>query len=197
MSAAQNVVIIDAGGANLGSVRAAFARLGVMPEVSRDPERIAAADRLVLPGVGAAPPVMRRLREGGIDRVLRDWSRPLLGICIGMQVLFERSEEGDVDGLGLIHGRVRRFDLAGRTQPDGSRYKVPQMGWNRVTQVPHGGAIHPVWAGVPDDSYFYFVHSFYAQPADAAHCAGEADYGGRFAAAIARDNIFATQFHLE
>ncbi len=104
-------------------------------------------------------------------------------------------------GLGLIPGDVLKFDLAGKTQPDGSRFKVPQMGWNQVRQVPHahhaGGAVHPVWAGVPDNSYFYFVHSFYAVPRDAAHCAGQADYGGWFAAAIARDNIFATQFHPE
>ena len=90
-----------------------------------------------------------------------------------------------------------RFDLAGRLQQDGSRFKVPQMGWNQVRQVPHGGAVHPLWDGVPDNSYFYFVHSFYARPASAAHCAGEAQYGEAFAAAIARDNIFATQFHPE
>ena len=92
---------------------------------------------------------------------------------------------------------MRKFQLEGRTQPDGSRFKVPQMGWNRVHQCVLGGQAHPIWQGVPDDSFFYFVHSFYAQPLAAAHCAGEADYGGRFAAAIARDNIFATQFHPE
>ena len=90
-----------------------------------------------------------------------------------------------------------RFALAGRLQPDGSRYKVPQMGWNRVSQAMHDGAVHPIWAGVPDASYFYFVHSFYARPSDARHTTGEADYGGRFTAAIGRDNIFATQFHPE
>jgi glutamine amidotransferase len=95
----------------------------------------------------------------------------------------------------LIAGEVRKFDLAQRTQADGSRYKVPQMGWNQVRQNPQN--LHPMWVGVPDNSYFYFVHSYYAQPRDAAHCAGEADYGGLFAAAIAQNNLFATQFHPE
>ena len=119
-----------------------------------------------------------------------------------MQMLLDRSHEGLVGlatpGLGLIHGEVVKFDLAGKIQSDGSRYKVPQMGWNQVYQSrPDGAHAHPVWANVPDGSYFYFVHSFYARPSDARHIAGEADYGGRFAAAIARDNIFATQFHPE
>jgi len=100
-------------------------------------------------------------------------------------------------GLGLIHGEVLKFELAGQLQPDGSRYKVPQMGWNQVYHNNHGGAPHPVWGDVPDGSYFYFVHSFYAQPSDARHSIGETDYGGRFSSAIARDNIFATQFHPE
>ena len=110
-----------------------------------------------------------------------------------MQMLLDHSEEGDTPGLGLIAGEVKKFDLAGRTQPDGSRYKVPQMGWNRVRQ----SQPHAIWQGVPDHSWFYFVHSFYAQPLDAAQSVGEADYGGWFSAAIARDNLFATQFHPE
>jgi glutamine amidotransferase len=114
-----------------------------------------------------------------------------------MQMLLDRSEEGPTDGLGVIPGEVGRFRLEGRLQADGSRFKVPQMGWNQVRQVPHAGKVHPVWAGVPDNSYFYFVHSFYAVPQNHAHCAGQTDYGGLFAAAIARDNIFATQFHPE
>ena len=120
-------------------------------------------------------------------------SKPLFGVCVGMQMLLDSSDEGPTDGLGLIHGRVVRFDLAGQLQPDGSRYKVPQMGWNEVWQAQP----HPIWAGVPDGSYFYFVHSYHARPSDARHSVGEADYGGRFTAAIARDNIFATQFHPE
>jgi glutamine amidotransferase len=114
-----------------------------------------------------------------------------------MQMLLDHSAEGDVPGLGLIPGEVIKFDLAGRLQPDGSRFKVPQMGWNQVLQADAGQGRHPVWKAVPDGSYFYFVHSFYARPSDARHSAGFADYGGRFTAAIARDNIFATQFHPE
>jgi glutamine amidotransferase len=120
-------------------------------------------------------------------------SKPLFGVCVGMQMLLDSSDEGPTDGLGLIHGTVRKFDLAGRLQPDGSRFKVPQMGWNQVRQAQP----HALWAGVPDGSYFYFVHSFYARPSDERHSLGEADYGLRFTAAIGRDNIFATQFHPE
>ena len=118
--------------------------------------------------------------------------KPLMGVCVGMQMLLQHSEEQDTPGLGLIPGMVRRFRLEGRLQPDGSRFKVPQMGWNRVHQRPH-----PMWHGVPDASYFYFVHSFYAALAAPGHVAGETDYGDRFTCAIARDNIFATQFHPE
>ena len=124
-------------------------------------------------------------------------TKPLMGVCVGMQMLLDHSEEQDTPGLGLIAGRVKRFQLEGRLQPDGSRYKVPQMGWNQVFAQAPGGRIHPVWAGVPDGSWFYFVHSYYTDPADPAHSAGLADYGGRFTCAVARDNIFATQFHPE
>jgi imidazole glycerol-phosphate synthase subunit HisH len=119
-------------------------------------------------------------------------NKPLLGVCVGMQMLLDHSEEQDTPCLGLVPGQVRRFQLEGRLQPDGSRYKVPQMGWNQVAQRPHA-----LWAGVPDDSYFYFVHSYYTAPSDERHTAGVADYGGRFTCALARDNIFATQFHPE
>jgi imidazole glycerol-phosphate synthase subunit HisH len=111
---------------------------------------------------------------------------------VGMQMLLDHSEEQDTPCLGLVPGQVRRFQLEGRLQPDGSRYKVPQMGWNQVAQRPHA-----LWAGVPDDSYFYFVHSYYTAPTDPGHTAGLADYGERFTCALARDNIFATQFHPE
>jgi glutamine amidotransferase len=113
-----------------------------------------------------------------------------------MQMLLDHSEEQDTPGLGLIPGQVRRFRLAGRLQPDGSRYKVPQMGWNRVRQA-QSPQRHALWAGVPDDSWFYFVHSYYTQPSQPEHTAGSTDYGERFTCAVARDNIFATQFHPE
>ncbi|MDI1245719.1 MAG: imidazole glycerol phosphate synthase subunit HisH, partial [Rhodoferax sp.] len=115
----------------------------------------------------------------------------------GMQMLLDHSQEGDTPGLGLIHGDVIKFELVGQLQADGSRYKVPQMGWNQVWRKNHGAAPHAVWGDVPDGSYFYFVHSFYAKPSDLRHSVGETDYGQRFSSAIARDNIFATQFHPE
>ncbi len=202
-SEAKAVAVVDYGMGNLRSVsqavQVAAQGSGFRVMVTANPDEVRAADRVVLPGQGAMPDCMRELRESGLlESVLEAAaSKPLFGVCVGMQMLLDHSAEGDTPGLGLIPGEVLKFDLAGRTQPDGSRYKVPQMGWNRVRQARHGGVAHPVWAGVPDDSYFYFVHSFYARPANPLHCAGEADYGGPFAAAIARDNIFATQFHPE
>ena len=168
---------------------------GYQVVVTSRPEDVFAAERVVLPGQGAMRDCMRELHDSGLKEAVLDAARnkPLMGVCVGMQMLLDHSEEQDTPGLGLIPGRVRRFALEGRLQPDGSRFKVPQMGWNQVTQAQP----HAVWAGVPDNSYFYFVHSFYAQPLDAVHSAGEADYGGRFTAAVARDNIFATQFHPE
>ncbi|MFO0201766.1 MAG: imidazole glycerol phosphate synthase subunit HisH, partial [Alphaproteobacteria bacterium] len=163
--------------------------------ITSKPDEVFQAERIVLPGQGAMPDCMRELRESGLlEAVLHAAAnKPLMGVCVGMQMLLSRSDEGPTDGLNLIAGNVRRFELSGRLQPDGSRYKVPQMGWNQVIQAQP----HPVWAGVPDNAYFYFVHSFYAQPSDPRHSVGESDYGGRFTCALARDNIFATQFHPE
>ena len=134
-------------------------------------------------------------RDSGLEAAVLEAaaSKPLMGVCVGMQMLLDHSDEQDTPGLGLIPGRVLRFDLEGRLQPDGSRYKVPQMGWNRVFQAQP----HPIWDGVPDGAWFYFVHSYYAQTFEARHSVGESDYGGRFTCAVARDNIFATQFHPE
>ena len=199
----KTVAIVDYGMGNLRSVsqavQAAAQGSGWHVTVTAQPDAVRAAERVVLPGQGAMPDCMRELRESGLlESVLEAAAtKPLFGVCVGMQMLLDHSAEGDVAGLGLIPGEVLKFDLAGRTQADGSRFKVPQMGWNRVRQMRHGGQLHAMWAGVPDDSYFYFVHSFYARPANPAHCAGQADYGAPFAAAIARDNIFATQFHPE
>ena len=198
-----SVAVVDYGMGNLRSVsqavRHAADQAGVEVFVTSDPEVVRRATRVVLPGQGAMPDCMRELRDSGLQASVLEAaaSKPLFGVCVGMQMLLSRSEEGPTDGLGLIPGEVVKFDLAGRLQPDGSRYKVPQMGWNRVRQQKPGGKRHPVWGEVPDDSYFYFVHSFYARPADARHAVGEADYGAPFTAAIARDNIFATQFHPE
>ncbi|NCV87611.1 MAG: imidazole glycerol phosphate synthase subunit HisH [Oxalobacteraceae bacterium] len=129
-------------------------------------------------------------------------TKPLMGVCVGMQMLLDHSEEQDTAGLGLIPGRVRRFRLEGLRQGDGSRYKVPQMGWNQAWQTggPGAGATwprHPMWADVPDGAWFYFVHSYWADPVAAEHTAAHTDYGVRLSCAVARDNIFATQFHPE
>ena len=190
------IVVVDYGMGNLRSV--AQALRAVAPEadvqISGDAAAIDAADRIVLPGQGAMRDCMRSLRESGVeDALLRAAkTRPMMGVCVGEQMLFDSSDEnGGVPGLGLLPGKVVRFDLDGKLQADGSRFKVPQMGWNRVRQT----RAHPLWEGVEDGSYFYFVH--YAKPAEAQDAIGETDYGGHFCCAVARDNIVATQFHPE
>jgi glutamine amidotransferase len=191
------IVVVDYGMGNLRSVAQALRH--VAPEadvrISGEVQDIRSADRLVFPGQGAIPDCMRCLRESGLQEALMEASRskPLFGVCVGEQLLFDWSEEGDTHGLALFPGKVVRFRLDEQLQEDGSRFKVPQMGWNRVSQAQP----HPLWNGIADNSYFYFVHSYYAQPAERAHVAGETDYGAPFASAVARDNIFATQFHPE
>ncbi len=195
----KTVAVVDYGMGNLRSVTQAVMHAaqgsGVEVVWARRPEEVMAAERVVLPGQGAMRDCMRELHASGMhDAVLHAAvHKPLMGVCVGMQMLLNRSEEGPTESLGLIPGEVVRFQLAGRLQADGSRFKVPQIGWNQVRQ----SRPHPVWAGVADGSWFYFVHSFYARPSDARHSVGEADYGGTFTAAVARDNIFATQFHPE
>ena len=195
----KTVAVVDYGMGNLRSVSQAVMHVArgscFDVIVTSKPDEVFAAERVVLPGQGAMPDCMRELRESGLqDAVLHAAAhKPLMGVCVGMQMLLSRSDEGPTDGLGLIEGEVIRFQLEGRLQPDGSRYKVPQMGWNRVFQAQP----HPVWAGVPDGAYFYFVHSYYARPSDPRHSAGETEYGSRFTSALARDNIFSTQFHPE
>ena len=195
----RTVAVVDYGSGNLRSVSQAVMHVargsGVDVVVTSRPDEVYAAERVVLPGQGALPDCMRELQQSGLQEAVLDAAarKPLMGVCIGMQMLLTRSEEGPADGLGLIPGEVIRFRLQGQLQPDGSRFKVPQMGWNQVVQA----RAHPLWAGVPDSAYFYFVHSFYARPSDPRHSVGETDYGTRFTCALARDNIFATQFHPE
>ncbi len=195
----RTVAVVDYGMGNLRSVSQAVlhvaAGTGLEVVITANPDDVMAAERVVLPGQGAMAECMRELRDSGLrEAVLHAAAnKPLMGVCVGMQMLLDHSEEQDTPGLGLIPGLVKRFQLEGQVQADGSRYKVPQMGWNRVRQ----SQPHPVWGEVPDDSYFYFVHSFYAAPLEARHSVGETDYGARFTSAIARDNIFATQFHPE
>jgi glutamine amidotransferase len=195
----RTVAVVDYGMGNLRSVSQAVMHVaagsGIEVVVTQRPEAVMAAERVVLPGQGAMRDCMRELTDSGLKQAVLDAARskPLFGVCVGMQMLLDHSEEQDTPGLGLIGGCVRRFRLEGMLQPDGSRYKVPQMGWNRVQQA----LPHPLWAGVPDGAWFYFVHSYYAEPSAAHHSAGLTEYGTRFTSAVARDNIFATQFHPE
>ena len=199
----RTVAVVDYGMGNLRSVSQAVLHVaqgsGLKVLVTADPDVVYAAERVVLPGQGAMPDCMRELQASGLKEAVLDAAarKPLLGVCVGMQMLLSRSEEGPpgvgTPGRGLSPGEVIRFQLDGQLQPDGSRYKVPQMGWNQVIQA----RPHPLWAGVPDGASFYFVHSFYARPTDSQHSLGETDYGQRFTCALGRDNIFATQFHPE
>jgi glutamine amidotransferase len=197
------VAVIDYGMGNLRSVAQAVLSAahhqGAQAIITADPDQVRKADRVVLPGQGAMPDCMRELRQSGLMQAVLEAAqqKPLFGVCVGMQMLLDQSDEshdaGPTPCLGLIPGRVLKFQLQGQIQPDGTRYKVPQMGWNQVypTQA------HPVWNGVPNGAYFYFVHSFFAKPSDAHHIAAQTEYGERFTSAICRDNIFATQFHPE
>jgi glutamine amidotransferase len=186
------IAIIDYGMGNLRSVQKGFERVGVAAGVTRDVEAIARADGVVLPGVGAFGACMDNLREYGLVDVVRrvvERGTPFLGICLGLQLLFEESEEfGPVAGLGLLRGRVVRFRDTGDAE-----LRIPHMGWNqlRVRQTT------PVLRDVAEQSFVYFVHSYYVEPADPAIIAATTDYGGEFVSAIARDNVFACQFHPE
>ena len=211
MNSSKTVAVVDYGMGNLRSVSQAVQHVAQGSSfdvvVTSKPEDVMAAERVVLPGQGAIADCMRELTKSGLlESVLHAAAnKPLFGVCVGMQMLLTHSAEGRPGdggvgtlGLGLIPGEVLKFDLAGQLQADGSRYKVPQMGWNQVSQSAlNDQKSHPIWSDVPDNAYFYFVHSFYARPSDARHTAGTASYGQRFCAAIARDNIFATQFHPE
>jgi glutamine amidotransferase len=195
-----SIAIVDYGMGNLRSVYQALRHAAPEADVAivEQPEAIRAADRIVLPGQGAMRDCMAHFHASALQDAVMEAARnkPMLGVCVGEQMLFDWSEEGGADGtngLGLVPGKVVRFDLEGRLQDDGSRFKVPQMGWNRVRQAQN----HPIWEGVPDDSFFYFVHSYYGVPDNPAHTSGETLYGALFTSAIARDNLFATQFHPE
>lgn len=179
-----NVVLVDSGGANIGSVRYAFERLGVQAVMSADATVIRAADRVVLPGVGAAGPAMARLKELALVEVLRSLTQPLLGICLGMQLLFDGSEEGDVACLGLLPGRVRRM-------PESPGVRVPHMGWNRLQRTRASSLLD----GIPDGAQAYFVHS-YAAPVT-GDCLARCGHGADFAAVVQRGNVAGAQFHPE
>jgi imidazole glycerol-phosphate synthase subunit HisH len=187
------IAVVDYGMGNLRSVAKALEHVVPQADVSitADPRTIAAADRVVVPGQGALPDCMRQLEASGAREAVVDATRakPFLGICIGLQMLFERGEEGDAAGLGVFPGRVPRFSP--EVQKRG--LKIPHMGWNEVFQA----GPHALWSGIPDRSRFYYVHSYYPQPRDAGLVAATSVYGAPFTCAIARDNIFAVQFHPE
>ncbi|MDX2217794.1 MAG: imidazole glycerol phosphate synthase subunit HisH [Burkholderiales bacterium] len=188
----ERVVVVDYGMGNLRSVERALKHVATDADVSisSNPDAVRNAHRVVFPGQGAMPDCMRYLRETGLESAVREAAatKPFLGICVGMQMLLDHSEEGDTPGLGILPGQVRRFMPA-----HGSGLKVPHMGWNEVAQT----AAHPVWTGVSSGERFYFVHSYYCQPAEPSLTAATCEYSLRFTAALARANIFATQFHPE
>ncbi len=186
----QRISIVDYGMGNLRSVQKALAHVAPDAEVSitADPAAIRSADRVVFPGQGAMPDCMRALSASGLGEAVEEAarSRPFLGLCIGQQMLFERSAEGDTPGLGILRGHVTGLRLS-------PGIKIPHMGWNEVWQ----SQPHALWKGIADGSRFYFVHSFYCEPAEASLAAASTRYPHAFTSAIARDNIFATQFHPE
>ena len=200
----QKIVVVDYGMGNLRSVAKAFefvVREHALPfsvAISNSPQQVRDADRVIFPGQGAMPDCMRYLRESGLEEAVRQsasernggGAKPFFGICVGMQMLFDASEEGDTPGLGIFAGKVKRF------RPRESTLKVPHMGWNEVVQT----SPHSLWKNIADAERFYFVHSYYCEPAeitDSKVTTAVADYGQHFTAAITRDNIFATQFHPE
>jgi glutamine amidotransferase len=185
MTGKARVVLLDSGGANLGSVRAAFARLGVDAPVSSDWNQIRAASHVVLPGVGAAAACMARLRENGLDKLIGRLSQPLIGICIGMQLLFERSEEGATECLGLLPGEVSKL-------PASPGVRLPHMGWNRLNVS--ANELHPLVAGL-DQQWLYFVHSYGAR--GSRHEIASCQHGQPFSAVVAHGRVMGAQFHPE
>jgi len=214
-----DIAIVDYGMGNLRSVEQAVRKVapGAHVIVTGEPEVIASAGRVIFPGQGAAPDCMREIRSRHLDRVIAGVvgeGKPFLGICMGLQVLFEHSEEGDTPCLGIFQGQVTRF-AHGLKDAQGNKLKVPHMGWNRVRRMqnppevtvvssPAGGGLgrgntseHPLWAGIPQNARFYFVHSYHVQPRDAAIVQATSDYPQPFVCAVARGNLFAVQFHPE
>jgi len=192
-----DVAVIDYGMGNLRSVAKAIEHVAPRLEVAvtSDAAVVKRALRVVFPGQGAMPDCMREMDARGLRDAVLEAARakPFLGICIGLQMLFDRSEEGDTPGLGLLPGRVRRFPAEKMVDARGARLKVPHMGWNEVRQV----VPHPLWEGIPQGSRFYFVHSYFPDPGSRGLTAGESVYGVPFTCAAARDNVFAVQFHPE
>jgi len=195
MSLGRSIAVVDYGMGNLRSVAKALEHVSPKSRVTitSDAATVRQAGRVVFPGQGAMPDCMRYLAASGLTEAVLHAAatKPLFGVCVGEQMLFERSEEGDTHGLGILPGRVVRFEAA--AMQAAGRLKVPHMGWNRVHQC----GDHPLWKGIAQDDYFYFVHSYHVVPADASLETGRTHYGIGFTCAVAQDNIFATQFHPE
>jgi glutamine amidotransferase len=192
-----HIAVVDYGMGNLRSVAKAIEHVapGSTVNVTSDPDEVRRAERIVFPGQGAMRDCMREMDARGLRGAVLEAARdkPFLGICIGLQMLFEHSEEGDTPGLALLSGKVRRFPAAKMIAADGTRLKVPHMGWNEV----HQAGVHPLWAGIPDGTRFYFVHSYFAEPTEPGIIAGYSLYPFAFTCAAASANIFAIQFHPE
>ena len=192
-----NIAIVDYGMGNLRSVSKALEHVAPTATivVTSDPSVVNKAERVVVPGQGAMPNCMHELEIRGLRDAVQEaaGNKPFLGICIGLQMLFEESEEGNIKGLGILSGRVLHFPPSAMTTPDGKKLKVPHMGWNQVHQT----IDHPLWHGIANDARFYFVHSYYVKTTESEPVAAQSDYPFPFTCAVAKDNIFAVQFHPE
>lgn len=190
------IALLDYGMGNLHSAAKALEHVGATVAVTNDAKVVAAADKIVFPGVGAMRDCMQGMRDAGIDDVVRQavFNKPVMAICVGMQALFEWSEEnGGVDCLSVVAGEVKKFDKDWHNQQH-EPIKIPHMGWNTIEGM---DLSHPLWRGIGEGTHFYFVHSYYCQPADDSLIAAKCDYGQPFCASLLTDNLFATQFHPE
>ena len=192
-----DIAIVDYGMGNLRSVQKALEHVAPTASVmvTSDPDVVRKAKRVVVPGQGAMRNCMHELESRGLREAVIDAAahKPFLGICIGLQMLFETSEEGDAEGLHILPGRVVHFPASAMVTSDGQKLKVPHMGWNQVYQT----QAHPLWEGIPEDARFYFVHSYYVEATDSTSIAAQSNYPFSFTCAVAKDNIFAVQFHPE
>lgn len=190
------IALLDYGMGNLHSASKALSAVGAEVSITNDPKVVAAADKIVFPGVGAMRDCMIGMIDAGIDEVVRQavFNKPVMAICVGMQALFAQSaENGGTACLGILEGSVKAFDPTWKDEQSAT-IKVPHMGWNTITEM---DLAHPLWTGIEDNAHFYFVHSYYCAPADSTQVAASCNYGQPFCASIIKDNLFATQFHPE
>ncbi len=196
MSKTTKIALLDYGMGNLHSASKALSAVGAEVSITSDPKVVAAADKIFFPGVGAMRACIAGMHDAGIDEVIRHavFNKPVMAICVGMQALFDESaENGGTPCLGILDGKVKAFDPTW-TDENNELIKVPHMGWNTISGMDFS---HPLWQGIEDNSHFYFVHSYYCEPADSAQVAATCDYGQPFCASILQENLFATQFHPE